>query len=162
VPLTGEAPDQNLFGSVDLGAMKNVGRHDAVGGSAFWESGSNHNRGGVRFRYRRWLADRLSVEFAPGVVLAGNDTYDAPGFIGQAALNAGDLVSVVVEGEHERYNLTYWYWSGSRTVPGPTMHASNTTLRVGLRTGSYLGAGTMFLAGVAIAAVAATFSGGYW
>jgi len=162
VPLTGEAPDQNLFGSVDLGAMKNVGRHAAVGASAFWESGSDHNRGGVRLRCRRWLGDRLSLEFSPGVVLAGNDTYDAPGFIGQAGLNVGDVISVVVEGEHERYALTPWYWNGSSTVPGPTSRASNTTLRAGLRGGSYLGAGSMFLAGIAIVALASAFSGGSW
>jgi hypothetical protein len=162
VPLTGQAPDQNLFGSVDVGGMKNVGSRAAVGASGFWESGSDHNRGGVRLRYRRWRGDRLSVEFAPGVVLAGNDAYDAPGFIGQAALNVGDLMSVVVEGEHERYTLTPWYWNGSSTVPGPTQHASNTTLRVGLRAGSYLGAGTMLLAGIGIAALAASFHGGYW
>ena len=162
VPLTGELPDQSLFGSVDLGAMKNVGRHAAVGASGFWESGSNHNRGGLRLRYRRWLGDRLSVELSPGVVLAGNDTYDAPGFIGQAGLNVGDLISVVVEGEHERYAVTPWYWNGSYTVPGPTAHTSNTTLRVGVRGGSYLGAGTMFLAGIGIAVLAASFSGSSW
>lgn len=160
VPITGQALGQNLFGSVDVGAMKNVGRRAAVGASAFWESGSDHNRGGVRLRYRRWLEDRLSLEFSPGIVVAGNDTYDAPGFIGQAALNVGDLMSVVVEGEHERYALTPLYWNGSSTVSGPTIHTSNTTLRVGLRAGSYLGAGSMLLAGIGIAALAASFGGG--
>lgn len=162
VPLSGAAPDQNLFGSVDVGWMGNVGRRSAVGTSAFWESGTYHNRGGVRLRYRRWLKSRLSLELSPGVVLAGNDTYDPPGYIGQAALNVGDLMSVVVEGEHERFNSPYWYWNGSSTVPSPAQHASNTTLRVGLRAGSYLGAGSMFLAGIALVAVAAAFSGGYW
>ncbi|HYJ33178.1 MAG TPA: hypothetical protein VE326_08160 [Candidatus Binatia bacterium] len=162
VPLTGAAPDQNLFGSVDVGWMGNVGRSSAVGTSAFWESGTNHNRGGVRLRYRRWLNDRLSLELSPGVVLSGNDTYDPPGYIGQAALNMGDLMSVVVEGEHERFTSAYGYWNGSSTVSGATQHTSNTTLRVGLRGGSYIGAGSMFLAGIALAALAAAFGGGTW
>lgn len=153
--------DQNLFGSVDLGWMKNVGSRSGIGASAFWESGSDHNRGGVRVRYRRWLGGRFSVELSPGIVLKGNDTYDAPGVIGQASLNAGDLMSLVIEGEYERYRWQYWYWNGSTTVPGPLQQSSDTSLRVGLRAGSYLGAGSMVLAGIALAALAASFQGGY-
>jgi hypothetical protein len=101
------------------------------------------------------------LELSPGVVLSGNDTYDPPGFIGQAALNAGDLMSVVVEGEHERFSSAYGL-DGLGAVPGSNQHTSNTTLRVGLRGGSYIGAGSMFLAGIALAALAAAFGGGYW
>lgn len=160
VPLSGAAADQDLFGSVDFGWMKNTGSRSAWGSSAFWESGSDHNRGGVRLRYRRWIDDRVSVELAPGIVFAGNDTYNAPGFIGQVSLNAGDLMSFVVEGEHERYRYQYWYWNGSNTVSTPVQSTSNTTFRAGVRAGSYLGAGSMVVAGALLVAVAAAFSSG--
>lgn len=163
VALAGHESEQNLFGSGDLGAMANVGRHSAVGASAFWESGSNFNRGGVRLRYRRWLGPRTSIELSPGVVFDGNDTYDAPGFVGQVGLNAGDFISLVLEAEHDRYIVTpYTYDYTVGYVPGPAQHTSGTTLRLGLRGGSYVGVGAGLLAGIGIAAIASSFNGSLW
>jgi hypothetical protein len=152
----GTAGDQKLYGSIDLGWMKNVGQRSAVGVSGFWESGSDHNRGGVRLRYRRWLDDHLSLELSPGIVTGGNDTYNPPGFIGQVAINAGDLMSVVLEGEVDQYASN---GSSSSAFPGATQYRSDTTFRLGLRGGSYVGVGVSLLAGIGLAAIAASFGG---
>ena len=87
----------------------------------------------------------------------GNDNFEGPGFIGQAAINAGDLMSVVVEGEVDRYLWTpYTYDPSTGYRPGPTELKSDTTFRVGLRGGSYVGAGAAVAAGVILGAVASS------
>jgi len=164
-PVSGHEPQQNLFGSTDLGAMVNVGDHSALGATAFWLSGSDYNRGGIRLRYRRWLKPHVSLEFAPGVVLDGNDTFHAPGFIGQVAINGGDLMSIVVEGSYDRYAYTpYTYVYPQGYVAGTTQTKSEKTLRVGLRGGSYVGTSAALLAAIGLAILASSFHGigGSW
>jgi hypothetical protein len=124
--------EQAVIGSIDLGGMKNIGRRWALGATGFWESGSDHNRGGVRIRYRRWLGGRTALDLSPGVVVAGNDTFDGPGLIGQAAFNAGDLMSVVVEGEVDRYLYIPYYYVGTTIREGAPQHRTDTTFRAGL------------------------------
>lgn len=75
--------------SWELGFMKNVGTHDAVGAAAFRIAGPGTVTG-VRARYRRWLTSSVSLDLSPGVILGG----DVRGFSGQAALNFGDLFAL--------------------------------------------------------------------
>jgi hypothetical protein len=154
---TGHEKDQALIGTLDFGGMKNIGRRNALGATAFWESGSDHNRGGIRIRYRRWLGGRTSLDLSPAIVVDGNDTFIGPGFIGQAAFNAGDLMSVVVEGETDRYEYTPYYYTGTTIRYGAPEVRSDTTLRVGLRGGSYIGMGATLVAAALMAAIASSF-----
>jgi len=123
--------------------MKNVGERTAWGASVFGEGGSNDSRAGLRARYRRWLGPRTSVELSPGLVLLGNDGFAGPGFIGQAALNLGDVLSVVGEGELDRVRVV-----DPGTLAGErTRYGTDHSFRVGVRGGSFVSVGvTMGLA----------------
>jgi hypothetical protein len=152
----GHETEQAVIGSLDFGGMKNIGRRNALGATAFWESGSDHNRGGVRIRYRRWLGGRTSLDLSPGIVVDGNDTFVGPGLIGQAAFNAGDLMSVVVEGEVDRYEYIPYDYVGTTIRYGAPEVRSDTTFRAGLRAGSYIGLGATLVAGAVMAAIASS------
>ena len=60
----------------DLGAMKNLNRREAVGGSAF---AVGHDDGwslGLRGRYRRWLESDQSIDYSLGISLMNESEYD--------------------------------------------------------------------------------------
>jgi hypothetical protein len=151
----GRGTEQSTLYSGDVGWMKNVGSRSALGASGFWETGSSLNRGGVRLRYRRWLGHQTSLEFSPGVVVAGDGPFQGPGFVGQAALNAGDLVSLIVEGEAGRFS---WPESGNQ----PSRQVTDTSLRVGIRGGSFVGAGVGVIVGLILGAAGIPDFGGSW
>ncbi|MGE5178564.1 MAG: hypothetical protein ACM3PF_05655 [Bacteroidota bacterium] len=130
-PDVGRGRGLKSIGVVDLGMMKNVSRRSAVGVSGFSETGADYDHQGLRLRYRRWLAGPLCAELSPGIVLNGDNSFDAPGFIGQATINAGDLVSLVAEGEVARYSY-------EATGSTPQRHSTKTRFRVGVRGGSYV------------------------
>lgn len=156
VPLYAGRNGRGLHYSADLGAMVNVGRASAVGASSFWEGGPDHSRSGLRLRYRHWTGPRTSLEFAPGVAVDGNDEFDGPAFVAQAALNMGDLMSFVLEAERERY--VYSVWTGSSYE---AQHRSETTFRAGVRGGSYVAAGTTLVAAAVLAVLVAALNGSY-
>ena len=129
----------------DIGWMKNVGERRAWGASAFGVAGSDFSRAGLRARYRRWLGPRTSVELSPGIVLVGNDEFVGPGLIGQAALNLGDVMSVVGEGELDRVRVAD---PGALGGEG-TRYGTDSSFRIGVRGGSFVSAGvTMGLAAI--------------
>ena len=139
----------------DIGWMKNVGEKSAWGASVFGESESDRGRAGLRARYRRWLGPRTSVELSPGVVLLGNDEFVGPGLIGLAALNLGDVISVVGEGEIDRVRV-----ADSGALAGErTRYGTDHSFRVGVRGGSFVSVGvTMGLAVIVLVFLASIHS----
>lgn len=91
--------DERFYGSLDLGWAKNVGSAYAVGATAFLGGDNSREHLGVRARVRRWLAPNLSLDLAPGLILAGEEEHSAtllqPGFIAQASLMADDRLGIV-------------------------------------------------------------------
>lgn len=156
VPLKAERAERGLYYSADLGAMVNVGRASAVGASAFWESGSDRNRSGLRLRYRHWVGFRTSFELAPGIAVGGDDEFDGPGFIAQAAFNIGDLMSFVLETEPDGH--VYSVWNGTSYE---SRRRSEMTFRAGVRGGSYVAAGTTIVVAAAFLVLVATLNGSY-
>jgi len=69
--------DQTALGSRvigDLGVMRNIGPRDAIGVS--WFVTTDYIGGtGPAVRYRRWLTDRRSLDFAVGVPVAVSNPY---------------------------------------------------------------------------------------
>lgn len=87
-----------LYATIDLGWMKNISPKYAVGGTFFAGADEDIWRLGIRARVRRWLKPNLSLDFAPGVILAGAQKEENyPGFSGHLGLNLGDWVSAVTE-----------------------------------------------------------------
>jgi hypothetical protein len=158
VPVTddaGRGSEQSTFYCGDLGWIKNVGSRSALGASAFWETGSSVNRGGVRVRCRRWLGHQTSVEVSPGIVVAGDGPFQGPGFVGQAAFNAGDLMSLVVEAEVDRFS-----WPNSWNQP--SRKATDASLRVGVRGGSFVGVAAGVILGLVAGAASIPDWGEGW
>lgn len=146
--------DPNGDGSVlsgDLGFMTNVGSRSAIGGSAFAENGSGADRRGIRLRYRRWITHRTSLELSPGIIVNGNEQVRPPGFVGAVALNGGDLASLVLEGEVARYQSYGYYYDGAGNFVSTSTRRTGTALRVGVRGGSYVGAGAVVISAVLLA-----------
>jgi len=159
----GDQRNQNMLGFLEYGVMKNVGPKSAVGLTALGESGTNHNRVGLRGRYRRWLGHGFSLDLAPGVILW--DFSDrgvrskVPGVIGMVALDAGGLLAIMVEGEVARMEWNQVVYNGTDYTLQPR-HLNDFTLRAGVRGGSYVGVGGTVLAAIALTAMALTWGDG--
>ena len=89
----------DLYFSGELGWMSNVAKRSAIGGSLQYYGlgdGNGGMRHGFKSRYRRWLTETTSVDFAAG--LLWGERVRAPGFTGHAAVNFGSLgVGIQVE-----------------------------------------------------------------
>ena len=72
----------------NLGAMKNLGPRQALGGAAFFTWSESATSIGIAPRLRRWVSPRVSVDVAPGVIVfQGFDRLI--GFNGQLGVNVG-------------------------------------------------------------------------
>ena len=95
VPISGaKYTDGGRLFTWELGGMKNVGRHFALGAAGFADGGMPSSGIGFRPRARLWLADGNSLEIAPGIVLAGPAT--GPAFSGHVAFNMSDYLAFTV------------------------------------------------------------------
>lgn len=81
----------------DGGLMRNLGPHQAVGGNVFVTAGDHRTVVGFQARYRRWLSRKISLDFAPGVVVGSHENPYAmthPGMAAQISMDRSDLVGV--------------------------------------------------------------------
>ena len=94
-------PRSDVYGMADLGVMRNVGRHIALGGNFYVGFDDRRTRLGPKARARFWLNRTLSVDLAPGVLLGGSDDWyghaEFPGFVGEATFSVGDVVMLTGE-----------------------------------------------------------------
>lgn len=113
--------------AVQVGWMRNLGKHSAVGGDVM--AGLTGGRGlvAVRPRYRRWLSPRMSVDVGVGPVVAPSFGASA-----EVSLSVADLVALTSE-------LAVLDQGGNST----------TTWYVGAKTGSYAGLATYAAGAVA-------------
>lgn len=107
----GGDPLANVYLAIDLGYATNVGERDALGGSVFVGGSASGGESrmdarhrldlGLRLRGRRWLTQRMSLDFSPGLILGGTNDWSArprfPSLALQAALNLTRTVGVEVQ-----------------------------------------------------------------
>ena len=102
-----------VMGFTDLGFMINLNEKTSMGGTLFGAFDEDRHRAGVRFRYRRWLGDKTTLDFSPGIlVLGGHSSAEAlwPGFIATAHISYNSRVNGYVGMEIFRVNqFTYNY-----------------------------------------------------
>ncbi len=80
-----------------LGAMRNVGKRNAVGGTLYLriDGGTAY---GVKPRFRRWLSPVVALDVSPGIIiLAGPEK--SVGFAGHTGLSLGDWLTLSVQAE---------------------------------------------------------------
>ncbi len=132
----GSPDDRKFMFAWELGWMRNRSAREAVGGSLFFATNDQAMRGGVRARYRRWLADGLAVDVAPGlIVFQANDDYvvrTRPGASVLGGVSFGDVIGLTGEVESTGGGVRMLY---------------------GVRVGSYAGAATGLALPVFIAAL---------
>jgi hypothetical protein len=87
----------------DLGVMRNVSRHVAVGGTFYAGGDEDRVRVGPKARVRYWLSREVSIELAPGLLVWGAEEWHGetrfPGFVGEASLSIEDLVLLTAQME---------------------------------------------------------------
>ena len=134
--------------------MKNVGEKSAWGASVFGESESEQGRVGCGHDIVAGWGAGL------GGAVAGNRPARQRGvrrsrLIGQVALNLGDVISVVGEGEIDRVRV-----ADSGALAGErTRYGTDHSFRVGVRGGSFVSVGvTMGLAVIVLVFLASIHS----
>jgi len=100
--------------TMDLGLMRNLGEHWAVGGSFRLESTEIEDATGFLVRGRRWLSDGTSLDLSTGFL--GHGTNGPPldtSWITQAQLNLGNFASLQVEMDRWKLNGMDYDTSGN-------------------------------------------------
>jgi hypothetical protein len=108
-----------------LGVLRNLNLHSAVGASVDYGFGDNSDRVAARARYRRWLPYDVAVDFAPGILYADmrDEAPGAPG--GSSRWCAGGTMELDL-------HLRDWSIVSARTDVVPTG-------RSGVATATHLG-----------------------
>lgn len=87
--------------TVALGALRNLGSHDALGGALFFAGlDADASRSGAQVRYRRWISRSAALEAGAGVIWEATDlTVGArlPGFRAQAGFDIRNIVGVTTQ-----------------------------------------------------------------
>src|SRR2546430_13040187 len=83
----------------EVGGMQNRNERSAFGATIVVEADDLRSRYGVTPRYRRWLAPGLALDLSAGVLVAGSDDFQFPGFVGQVAVLGGDYVGAALQVE---------------------------------------------------------------
>jgi len=81
-------PPSGYYVVVDIGAIKNTSPSFGVGGDLYFAANGGVARFGLKARLRRWVNQRIAIDLAPGILLAGADGWNGetlyPGFIVEA------------------------------------------------------------------------------
>lgn len=127
-----------LLLTFDLGVMRNLGPHWAVGVNFHTRYGEFAGRGLV-LRGRRWLDRSISADLAGGFVDPVDSGTNTRSWIGQAHLNFGNVGSITFEVERWKHDYSaYPYYS---TLPDRV--ASGTNMRAGGTLGYLPGVGAL-------------------
>lgn len=79
------------------GYLHNLGDRSALGAAFKLAADDDGNRYGPVLRYRRWLGPTWSIDFAPGMMVGGEDNVEGrqfPSVMFDVALNWGDRIGV--------------------------------------------------------------------
>ncbi|HSG81151.1 MAG TPA: hypothetical protein VLC48_02790 [Gemmatimonadota bacterium] len=143
--------------TADLGWMKNISQHDALGVSVFGgpEFGFEEVQYGLRARYRRWLGERSGVDVSAGAVFGTTANIGEPGFSGAIDLNYSDLFLASFVLEYANTSVCALEEGWLNRVCG-TSYKTRTYLGIGL--GSKLGLVSYGIAGL-VGLLALVFAG---
>jgi len=166
--------DGSIMTGIDVGAMRNVARSVSIGATLHFESDEHRSGLGLSLRGRRWFGNRLSLDGAAGLILAGDDdrgAFKGHSYFGEGSANLGDHVQVVARIESWRwarydYSIRPVAAIGSGTPPLPEGYEAveqeldptrETLIHIGGKVGTYQG----LLALVGFSLMAAVWSSRY-
>lgn len=111
--LAGIPHQDHHYATWELGLMANTSEQSAIGGTLY--AGLQFGEGlrwGLKARYRRWLANSLSIDVAPGILLSVAEK-SSPGFTGHVGFNVDDRFAFVSQWD---VVTNPWHWNGTRPV----------------------------------------------
>lgn len=161
-----EAP--GYLGQFDLGFMGNLSTRYALGGTVFLRASPDDGSGnlGVAVRLRRWLGDKFSADFSPGLGLfwEGDHQVKSPSFTGSVRLSYRDYVALI--GSVEVVKRELWTGYPSIEVKEKTFSALYLGVTAQSTPGLVFSGLAIAAAGVAVVIVASSMSsfsmGGSW
>jgi hypothetical protein len=116
--------------TVALGALRNLGPRDALGGAVFFAGlDADASRSGAQLRYRRWVSQSAALEAGAGVIWEATDLTVGPrlpGFRAQVGFDFRNIVGVTTQvdiiatesgAEGEPKTFVDWY-AGARIGGG--------------------------------------------
>jgi len=97
------------------GYLRNIGPRSALGAAFKLTGDTDGYRYGPVLRYRRWLSPTSSIDFSPGLFVAGKDNFTAlrfPSPTADVALNYRDWVGLALGVDALRHadGGTQWQW----------------------------------------------------
>jgi len=93
----------------ELGGMRNVGTHSAVGGTLYLrvDGGTAY---GVKPRFRRWLSPVVALDVSPGIIILAG-ARSSVGFAGHVGASLADLLALSIQAETVQPDFT-----GGKTI----------------------------------------------
>jgi len=90
------------YSLIEYGFARNIGKSHSIGVTGFAGFKEYITQTGFRLRFVQWVDRRVSVNFSPGLVLAGNGVYGTtslvtPQFAGQVGINLNGRVGLAAE-----------------------------------------------------------------
>jgi hypothetical protein len=119
----------SAYGLGDIGVMRNMNERVALGGGLYVGADDYRVRLGPKARIKYWISQDVSVDFAPGILLAGDDKWggegDFPGAVAEVSLSVHEVLltaeveTVPIQEGDVRDHDTSWYMGGKLAgVPG--------------------------------------------
>lgn len=94
---------KSVYAFTDLGFMRNVSPHVALGGTLYAGGDDYRLRIGPKARFRYWMSREVSIDIAPGILVWGNDDWNGearfPGLVGEASLSLEDNILITAQME---------------------------------------------------------------
>ncbi len=153
--------NSNIMAFADLGYMINLNEKTSIGGTFFGVHDVNRRSAGVRFRYQRWLSDKTTLNFSPGIMLFGVGDFDSsvslwPAFIATAHISYNSRINGYVGMEIFRMKQF--------SYPNSPTESTESTFFLGAGVGQEAGLGGMGLGALGalifVIALAASFGNG--
>ena len=136
--------------SAELGFMKNITPSKSIGATFYVSGDDDGSLFGIRYRHRYWFEKEVSLEFSPGIILAGSDNYmtvKSPSVFGSVSINIRDLISLELHAQAIRYsNARLIYNPNTQTLDNYGKSGTQTSFYMGARFGSYAAIFTVFAA----------------
>jgi hypothetical protein len=104
--------DKNFYFLGDVGWMHNLDRQNALGATLFYGADDDGSRLAIKPRYRRWLNDKMSLDFSAGLIFRSFDNLDkSPGFTGHIAFNFSEWAAVTTQLEIRPRSKAFLYYN---------------------------------------------------
>ncbi|MGB5105707.1 MAG: hypothetical protein WBP42_03230 [Candidatus Zixiibacteriota bacterium] len=122
----------------ELGYMRNLNQHWAIGASAFFNGADDRAQLGIKPRVRYWLGKETSLDLAAGPVLftLDDDSHSNIGIASHLGVNASSWLAFTIAMEYSHFKGTGFPYTRPERTP---ISVNRTTISAGARVGAVPG-----------------------